>query len=70
MNYSEPIDYERMLQQVHAHPYRLVFTTIIGAHVYGFPSPDSDFDLRGALCSHCERSWDPMSMMKRLRRRT
>lgn len=25
-----------------------VFITISGAHLYGFPSPDSDFDLRGA----------------------
>src|SRR3954471_11884947 len=25
----------------------LVFATISGAHLYGFPSPDSDFDLRG-----------------------
>jgi uncharacterized protein len=24
-----------------------VFATISGAHLYGFPSPDSDFDLRG-----------------------
>lgn len=29
------------------HPYRLLFITISGAHLYGFPSPDSDFDLRG-----------------------
>src|ERR1022692_4730322 len=29
-------------------PYPLVFATISGAHLYGFPSPDSDFDLRGA----------------------
>jgi predicted nucleotidyltransferase len=29
-------------------PYRLLFATISGAHLYGFPSPDSDFDLRGA----------------------
>jgi len=28
-----------------SHP--LVFATISGAHLYGFPSPDSDFDLRG-----------------------
>jgi predicted nucleotidyltransferase len=28
-------------------PYPLVFATISGAHLYGFPSPDSDFDLRG-----------------------
>ncbi len=27
--------------------YPLVFATISGAHLYGFPSPDSDFDLRG-----------------------
>ncbi len=29
------------------HPYPLVFATISGAHLYGFPSLDSDFDLRG-----------------------
>lgn len=28
-------------------PYRLVFATVSGAHLYGFPSPDSDWDLRG-----------------------
>lgn len=27
--------------------YPLVFATISGAHLYGFASPDSDFDLRG-----------------------
>ncbi len=30
------------------HPFPLLFATISGAHLYGFPSPDSDFDLRGA----------------------
>lgn len=34
-------------QQVEQHPYPLIFATISGAHLYGFPSPDSDFDLRG-----------------------
>jgi predicted nucleotidyltransferase len=29
------------------HPYPLVFATVSGAHLYGFPSADSDFDLRG-----------------------
>ncbi len=29
-------------------PYPLLFATISGAHLYGFPSPDSDYDLRGA----------------------
>jgi uncharacterized protein len=28
-------------------PYPLLFTTISGAHLYGFPSPDSDYDRRG-----------------------
>ena len=34
-------------KQVEQHPYPLVSATISGAHLYGFPSPDSDFDLRG-----------------------
>ena len=29
------------------HPYERLFSSISGAHLYGFPSPDSDFDLRG-----------------------
>lgn len=41
------IDYEKLRRQVHLHPYPLLFATISGAHLYGFPSPDSDFDLRG-----------------------
>lgn len=28
-------------------PYPLLFVTISGAHLYGFPSADSDYDLRG-----------------------
>jgi Predicted nucleotidyltransferase len=32
---------------VAAQLYPLLFATISGAHLYGFPSPDSDFDLRG-----------------------
>jgi uncharacterized protein len=38
---------ERVLQEVEAQPYRLLFVTISGAHLYGFPSPDSDYDVRG-----------------------
>lgn len=30
-----------------AHAFPLLFATISGAHLYGFPSPNSDFDLRG-----------------------
>ena len=36
-----------MHRQVEQHPYPLLFATISGAHLYGFPSPDSDYDLRG-----------------------
>jgi predicted nucleotidyltransferase len=37
----------RLYRHVADHPYPLLFATISGAHLYGFPSPDSDFDLRG-----------------------
>jgi predicted nucleotidyltransferase len=37
----------RLREAVSRHPYPLVFVTISGAHLYGFPSPDSDYDLRG-----------------------
>jgi uncharacterized protein len=38
----------RLHSIVAAQPYPLLFATISGAHLYGFPSPDSDYDLRGA----------------------
>jgi len=38
----------RLQKIVAAQPYPFSFATISGAHLYGFPSPDSDFDLRGA----------------------
>jgi len=38
---------ERLRAEAARHPYPLVFATISGAHLYGFPSPDSDYDLRG-----------------------
>ncbi len=41
----------RLQRIVEAQPYPLVFATISGAHLYGFPSPDSDVDLRGAHCT-------------------
>lgn len=37
----------RLQPIVKRQPYPLIFATISGAHLYGFPSPDSDFDLRG-----------------------
>ena len=48
MNEDRTVDAdERLRQEVARHPYPLVFATISGAHLYGFPSPDSDYDLRG-----------------------
>jgi hypothetical protein len=39
---------EEVRAAVRQHPYPLLFATVSGAHLYGFPSPDSDWDLRGA----------------------
>jgi predicted nucleotidyltransferase len=43
MSISDP----RIEAQIAEHPHKLLFVTISGAHLYGFPSPDSDYDLRG-----------------------
>lgn len=37
----------QLLSAISQQPYPLLFVTISGAHLYGFPSPDSDYDLRG-----------------------
>ena len=48
MNGGSAMDVEgRLRDEVTRHPYPLIFATISGAHLYGFPSPDSDYDLRG-----------------------
>ena len=39
---------KQLLAVISEQPYPLLFATISGAHLYGFPSPDSDYDLRGA----------------------
>jgi predicted nucleotidyltransferase len=38
---------DRLKAETARQPYPLLFITISGAHLYGFPSPDSDYDLRG-----------------------
>jgi len=43
----EPVFDPRLTKITADHPYPLVFMSISGAHLYGFPSPDSDYDLRG-----------------------
>ncbi len=42
------LDLETLRAVVHSGPTPL-FATISGAHLYGFPSPDSDVDLRGSF---------------------
>lgn len=37
----------RLDKVINTQPYPLLFVTVSGAHLYGFPSPDSDYDLRG-----------------------
>ena len=44
---NDPTTDERLRAVVSRQPYPLIFATISGAHLYGFPSPDSDYDLRG-----------------------
>jgi predicted nucleotidyltransferase len=47
--------FPRLLGIVAAQPHPLLFATISGAHLYGFPSPDSDYDLRGVHVLPAER---------------
>lgn len=44
MTFSVPVQVSRAVSN---HPYSLIFATVSGAHLYGFASPDSDWDLRG-----------------------
>lgn len=37
----------KLIEAVKRQEHPIVFVTISGAHLYGFPSPDSDYDLRG-----------------------
>lgn len=37
----------QLVSTIESQPYPLLFATISGAHLYGFPSPDSDYDMRG-----------------------
>lgn len=41
------LDLAKLKPIVEKQPYPLAFATVSGAHLYGFPSSDSDFDLRG-----------------------
>lgn len=37
----------QLVAQAAMHPYPLLFASLSGAHLYGFPSANSDFDMRG-----------------------
>lgn len=54
------IEQLKLLQSIaDEHPQPLVFATVSGAHLYGFPSADSDFDLRGV---HLMGQDDPLGL--------
>ncbi|MCE9548025.1 MAG: nucleotidyltransferase domain-containing protein [Planctomycetia bacterium] len=42
------IDLAKWRKYVESLEHKLLFVTVSGAHLYGFPSPDSDVDLRGS----------------------
>ena len=46
---GDPLSYlpTKLLSVLERQPYPLLFATVSGAHLYGFPSPDSDWDIRG-----------------------
>lgn len=41
------LDFDLCRRIAARHRYPLLFATVSGAHLYGFPSPDSDYDVRG-----------------------
>ncbi|UYV13889.1 MAG: nucleotidyltransferase domain-containing protein [Phycisphaera sp.] len=45
---DHPLRQDLIDPYLEAHPHRVLFVTVSGAHLYGFASPDSDYDLRGA----------------------
>lgn len=49
-----PADAERLRRVVTSGP-RALFATLSGAHLYGFASADSDYDLRGAFVAPLDR---------------
>ncbi|MFO0877988.1 MAG: nucleotidyltransferase domain-containing protein [Gemmataceae bacterium] len=42
------LDMDKLRKLVESQGHTPLFVTVSGAHLYGFPSPDSDVDLRGA----------------------
>ena len=49
------LDYNALRQYAQENVPGLLFVTVSGAHLYGFPSPDSDVDLRGSFAAPLEQ---------------
>lgn len=47
-----PIEVPDLSDVIAAEPHEVLFATVSGAHLYGFPSQDSDVDLRGVHLLH------------------
>jgi hypothetical protein len=60
------IDFELLRAEVARHPYPLLFATVSGAHLYGFPSPDSDYDLRAHTSCPRKKPWAYFQSRRRL----
>jgi predicted nucleotidyltransferase len=46
-SFSSTVVHAEVIAAARNHAYPLLFATVSGAHLYGFASPDSDWDLRG-----------------------
>src|SRR4051794_13532047 len=55
-------------EALRAFPHPFAFVTVSGSHLYGFPSVDSDYDLRGSHLLPGEAFWgldDPVETLER-----
>lgn len=66
------LDYNALSQYAEENIPGLLFVTVSGAHLYGFPSPDSDVDLRGSFAAPLEsllgldtprETWEPKGIL-------
>lgn len=66
------LDYQTLRQYAADNIPGLLFVTVSGAHLYGFPSPDSDVDLRGSFAApltqilsldKTRQTWEPEGMV-------
>lgn len=55
MTDATELDFEALRRYALDNVPGLIFVTVSGAHLYGFPSPDSDVDLRGTYAAPLEQ---------------